>query len=81
MSERAMLPCSEVIERLWEYIDGELDPQRTAQVMDHLQLCQRCFPHYDFQQAFQDFLRRHDRCQIPAGLRQKVFERLLAEEA
>lgn len=80
MSTREPMPCGQVVERLWEYIDGELDGEATARIWDHLRLCERCFPHYDFQRAFQVFLRRHDRSPVPAELRQKVFRMLLEEE-
>ena len=80
MSEQPGQACAEVIERLWEYIDGELDEARRAEVSEHLELCQRCWPHYDVHRAFQSFLRRHGECRIPPELRRKVFEQLLAEE-
>lgn len=80
MSSRETMPCGDVVQRLWEYIDGELDADTTAAVWEHLTLCERCFPHYDFQRAFQVFLRQHDRSPVPPELRQKVFTMLLEEE-
>lgn len=73
------MPCSEVAARLWEYLDGELDPLTTARVWDHLRRCERCFPAYDFQRAFRGFLRRQTTNAVPPGVRRKVFEALLRE--
>lgn len=78
---RATIPCEEVMLRLWDYMDGELDHETTARVWEHLRLCECCFPHYDFQRAFRAFLRRHDASPVPAQLRKKVFRMLLEEEA
>lgn len=76
-----MLPCHEVMPRLWEYIDGELTPERTDQIRAHLEMCERCFPRYDFQRAFVAFLQRQRREPAPPELRRRVFQRLLAESA
>lgn len=75
-----LIPCDHVVSQLWAYIDGELTPERTEQIRAHLEVCQRCFPQYDFQQAFVGFLAQHSAQPIPSGLRRRVFERLLAEE-
>lgn len=81
MSENEMMPCEEVLARLWEYIDGELTPERTARIREHLDMCERCYPEYDFRRAFRVFLRRQVKTPAPPGLRRKVFEQLLQEEA
>lgn len=76
-----MIPCGEVMARLWEYIDGELSERSEAEVQKHLDLCQRCFPHYDFQRAYVEFMRQLARRSTPSGLRRRIFRQLLAEEA
>ncbi|MGH7477292.1 MAG: zf-HC2 domain-containing protein [Longimicrobiales bacterium] len=83
MTDRAgvMISCEHVIARLWEFIDGELDAASEAEVQQHLELCERCFPQYDFQRAYSEFMRRVARRLAPPGLRRRIFEQLLAEEA
>lgn len=81
MSDAAMLPCDQVVAKLWEYIDGELTDLRAAEIQKHLEICARCFPQYDFQRAFLALLARHNRQPMPPELRHRVFERLLAENA
>lgn len=76
-----MLSCREVIEQLWAFIDGELDETQVPRVEKHLEVCASCFPHYDFQKAFHEFLRAHNTQPVPASLRRRVFMSLLAEEA
>lgn len=80
MSQPNMLSCREVIEQLWAYIDGELDADRMPRIEAHLDVCASCFPHYDFQRAFQQFLQAHAQQPMPAALRRRIFMSLLAEE-
>lgn len=75
-----MLACQEVIAQLWEYIDGELTPERAERIREHLEMCERCYPQYDFQRTFRAFLRKQSEHPAPRGLRRRVFQMLLAEE-
>lgn len=81
MSDAERIPCDRVITRLWEYVDGELPEERAAEVREHLDVCARCFPQYDFQRAYREFLRHCAEQPVPPGLRKRVFERILAESA
>lgn len=80
MNGAEMIPCDHVIAKLWEYIDGELTEELTAKVRAHLEICNRCFPQYDFQRAYKEFLQRCGEQPVPPGLRRRVFEAILAEE-
>ncbi len=53
-----MVSCREVMAQLWDYLDGELPPERMAAFAEHLALCQRCFPQYRFEFAFLEALAR-----------------------
>lgn len=75
------IDCGQVMERLYEYIDGELDdPDLVARIRAHLELCQRCYPRYRFEKAFLRFLAQI-RDGAPPHLRRRIFERILEEEA
>lgn len=75
-----MLDCDAVMRQLWDYLDGELTPDREAAVRDHLAVCKRCYPQYDFEKAFVRALaasrREHSR---PDALRTRVLAALRAE--
>jgi anti-sigma factor (TIGR02949 family) len=81
MNEAEMIPCDHVIAKLWEYIDGELTEEHAARIRAHLDMCARCFPQYNFQRAYKEFLRRTAERPIPPGVRRRVFEAILAEES
>lgn len=81
MTITPIVSCREVVEVLWEYIDGELTEERMEVIRAHLIVCERCYPHYDFQKAFVKFVRRHGADPAPVGLRRKVFQMILEEKA
>jgi anti-sigma factor (TIGR02949 family) len=74
------MTCRDAVDRLWAYIDGELEPVESERVRAHLALCARCFPHYDFQRAFRELLQRCAKAAAPPELRRRVFLRLLATQ-
>jgi anti-sigma factor (TIGR02949 family) len=53
-----MLSCREVIEHLWDYLDGELPPERMQEIAEHLAECGRCYPQCQFEFAFLEALAR-----------------------
>ena len=53
-----MIPCRDVIEQLWDYLDGELPFGRTEEIAAHLAECARCYPQYRFEFAFLALLAR-----------------------
>lgn len=54
-----MISCRDAIERLWDYLDGELSPADTEAVAAHLAECARCYPQYRFEFAFLELLVRN----------------------
>lgn len=66
-----MMTCRDVIEHLWDYLDGELPPDQTQAVAAHLAECARCYPQYRFQYAFLELLVRN-RERIPPPPRETV---------
>jgi mycothiol system anti-sigma-R factor len=81
MKDGTMIPCDQVVAKLWEYLDQELAPEASAQVQQHLEICRRCFPQYDFQRAYRVYLLQVQRESVPPALRHRIFEAILAEEA
>jgi len=69
--------CAAALRQLWDYLDGELTPERLAQIRVHLDSCRRCYPHYDFERAFLEALAnaRPD-CQCPEKLKARVMDSL-----
>jgi anti-sigma factor (TIGR02949 family) len=73
------IPCELVMQRLWAFIDGELDTASEAEVREHLAMCGRCYPRYDFQRAYFRLMQRVASKPESPELRSRVFRALLAE--
>jgi len=82
MEAMGMIRCEDALGRLWDFLDGELGPEEEAAVKKHLELCDRCYPQYDFQRAYFEYTRRiRNRDATNSGLRRRLFQKLLKEEA
>ena len=46
--------CREIVRQLWPYLDGALPDEWRARVAEHLEACDNCRSHYDFERAFLD---------------------------
>ncbi len=72
-----MIDCQSAMQQLWDYLDGELTPDRMAAVREHLAVCKLCFPHYDFERALLAAVARtKDTARAPAELRTRVMTAL-----
>jgi len=76
-----LISCREALERLYEYLDGELTPTSADEVRRHVQVCDACYPQVKFTTEFRDALHRAALGQpvCPDALRKQVG-RLLAKE-
>lgn len=81
MEAMGMIRCEDVLARLWDFLDGELDATEEAAIRRHLELCDRCYPQYDFQRAYLEYTRTiQGREQVPSELRRRLFRRLLEQD-
>jgi anti-sigma factor (TIGR02949 family) len=75
-----MLDCDAVMRQLWDYLDGELTPDREKAVREHIAMCQRCYPQFRFERAFLNALlasrREHPR---PVDIKARVLAALRNE--
>lgn len=75
------ITCVEALERLHEYLDGELDGVSHEEVEHHFSMCKRCYPHLQLEERFKDLLHRSQEEEAcPDHVRSQVLE-LLANEA
>ncbi|MGH7676595.1 MAG: zf-HC2 domain-containing protein [Gemmatimonadales bacterium] len=50
--------------QLWDYLDGDLPPDRLQELADHIAVCKRCYPQFRFEFAFLEALARQ-RTRLP----------------
>jgi mycothiol system anti-sigma-R factor len=71
------MTCREAVDRLYEYLDSELDNVSTAQIKKHLELCRLCCDHFEFEKTLKDLV--HKCCQsakAPDVLKNKIIDSL-----
>jgi anti-sigma factor (TIGR02949 family) len=74
------IDCQEVLNRLYEYLDGELTPVREAEVRTHLATCAPCMSVSNFERAYIHFLEARTRAHgAPESLKRRILEQILFE--
>lgn len=70
-------PCSEVLAKVYAYLDGELEEGGCAEIRRHLDDCEPCLREYGLDEAVKRLVARHcGHDPVPPGLRAKVLSRL-----
>jgi mycothiol system anti-sigma-R factor len=71
------VPCSEVLARLYSYLDDEIEGKGYAQIRQHLDECGPCLREYGLEEVVKRLV--HKCCgaeAAPSGLRAKVMVRI-----
>ncbi|MDA0562944.1 mycothiol system anti-sigma-R factor [Streptomonospora sp. S1-112] len=75
-------PCSEVLAKVYAYIDGELDDHNCSDIREHLDECSPCLAEYGLEEVVKKLVAKHCGSDpVPADLRGKVLHRLAAARA
>lgn len=69
----AATDCSEVLGRMFVFIDNELDQAGCAQIQQHLDECGPCLAKYDLERTVKSLVARSCTEVAPDGLRQRVM--------
>jgi len=73
-----MIPCSQAVRELWDYLDQRLSPEEQSEVERHLAFCRRCCGELEFAKQLQRFLASHGADEIPPDVKEHL-ERLVEE--
>jgi mycothiol system anti-sigma-R factor len=65
--------CSEVLGRVFFFLDNELDRADCAQIQEHLDECGPCLAKYDLERTVKALVARSCSEVAPDGLRQRVM--------
>jgi mycothiol system anti-sigma-R factor len=66
-----------VLDRVYTYLDGELDDTRCADIRQHLDECGPCLQEYGLEQVVKQLVAKHCGCDpVPEDLRSKVLTRI-----
>lgn len=69
---RAVSSCEEVLQRLFAYLDGELDDADSDDIEHHLDACRGCFGRAEFERRLRARLADAMTAEAPETLRRRV---------
>ncbi|WP_198586870.1 anti-sigma factor family protein [Glycomyces xiaoerkulensis] len=69
-----MIRCRDVVERLWAYLDGELDETDHRAIEEHLRLCVRCCGETEFADELRGVLATRSRPEMPTDVKDVLEE-------
>jgi mycothiol system anti-sigma-R factor len=76
------VPCSEVLARVYSYLDGEIEDMSFSQIRQHLDECGPCLREYGLEEAVKRLVQKCCGAEAaPSTLRTKVLVRIQAIRA
>jgi len=79
MTQRqGVIPCSEAVRQLWDYLDQAISPEDQVNVEQHLSFCRRCCRELEFATQLQGFLASQIAEELPPHVKSRL-ERFLAD--
>ncbi|MQA96162.1 MAG: mycothiol system anti-sigma-R factor [Streptosporangiales bacterium] len=75
-------PCSDVLAKVYAYLDGELGQSDCGDIQQHLDECGPCLEEYGLDQIVKELVHKHcGRDTVPEDLRDKVLGRIAGVRA
>ena len=71
--------CTEAVEVLYHFLDGELTVTRRVEIRQHLEACLPCWEAYDFEAELKQLIARRCTETAPDALRARVADALRRE--
>lgn len=70
------MDCEHAIQRIYEYLDGELTPFKRAAIARHLDECPPCAQGFDFEIELRQVIAFKCRDEVPPDLRRRIASAL-----
>ena len=70
--------CKDAVERLYEFLDGELTSEKRTSISNHIDACGHCLDAYEFHTELKIVISKKCHTDLPVGLRDRVFDALRA---
>ena len=72
--------CGQTVERLYQFIDGELTDERRKQIERHLDECSPCLQAVGFERELRIVIASRCKDRVPEELRERIKAALQKEE-
>ncbi|MBX7153260.1 zf-HC2 domain-containing protein [bacterium] len=70
-----LIPCSEVLSKVYAFIDGQLDVKELEGFQEHIRLCLPCNELVKFEEKLVETIKKkgcHQKSEIPSSLMDKI---------
>ncbi len=74
----SVIPCSEAVRQLWDYLDHAVSPEDHEKVKLHLSFCRTCCGELEFAKQLRGFLAAQSAEELPPHVRARL-ERFVAD--
>lgn len=71
--------CMECADKIYEWIDGEIDEKTLKLVQEQIDHCRGCVGVYEFELAMREIVKRNLQIEMPQGLKDKILKSLKEE--
>jgi mycothiol system anti-sigma-R factor len=75
---QGLIPCSEAVRKLWDYLDDAVSPEDHERVEKHLSFCRTCCGELEFAKELRAFLAFGTAEELPMEVRARL-ERFVQE--
>jgi mycothiol system anti-sigma-R factor len=75
---QAVIPCSEAVRQLWDYLDQAVSPEDQAKLERHLSFCRSCCGELEFANQLRGFLASQGAEELPPHVKARL-ERFVAD--
>ncbi|MEJ2538608.1 MAG: zf-HC2 domain-containing protein [Gemmatimonadota bacterium] len=73
--------CQQALERINEFLDGELSEEAAKRVDEHFRICAACYPHLKLEERFRARLQSAlGESEVPDDVRVRILDLLSGEE-
>jgi mycothiol system anti-sigma-R factor len=71
--------CGDALHELYTFLDGALTIERRETIRQHLDDCNPCLEHYDFESELRIVISTKCRDEVPQALKDKILRQLQSE--
>jgi anti-sigma factor (TIGR02949 family) len=67
-----VIPCSEAVRQLWDYLDRAVSPEDQEKVEQHLSFCRQCCGELEFAKELRQFLSSQQVDELPSQVKARL---------
>jgi anti-sigma factor (TIGR02949 family) len=70
--KQGLIPCSQAVGQLWDYLDNAIAPEDHERVEKHLSFCRKCCGELEFAKELREFLASRGAEEIPPDVKARL---------